>query len=50
MILVSTDTEEITWVSDRVIVLRDGRVALDATGTDRSEEQIFAAATEESRN
>lgn len=45
IIMISSDLQEILGVSDRVLVMRDGRLAAEFTGADATEETIIAAAT-----
>jgi ABC-type sugar transport system ATPase subunit len=45
ILLVSSDLEEVLGMSDRVIVVHDGRVALSAGRKETSEELVLSAAT-----
>ncbi|MFI5378615.1 MAG: sugar ABC transporter ATP-binding protein [Tepidisphaerales bacterium] len=45
IIMISSDLQEILGVSDRILVMRDGRLVAEFTGTQATEERIIAAAT-----
>ena len=44
IVIVSSDTPELVHLSDRVVVLREGRVAAELSGTAITEEAIVGAA------
>jgi ABC-type sugar transport system ATPase subunit len=45
IVLVSSELPEVLGLSDRVLVLRDGKVAGEFTRTEASPERVMAAAT-----
>nr|WP_314461114.1 sugar ABC transporter ATP-binding protein [uncultured Clostridium sp.] len=45
ILMVSTDLPELIGVSDRVIVMREGRMVLEISGTDMNQETILAHAS-----
>ena len=49
ILLISSELPEIVGLSDRVIVLRDGRIAADLQGADMSMETIFGCAAGQGR-
>ena len=45
MLFVSSELEEVLQLSDRVLVVRDGVIAGELTGSARTEEEIMMLAT-----
>jgi ribose transport system ATP-binding protein len=50
VVLITTDIDEVTAISDRILVFRGGRIVKELTGAQRTESDVLTAAAQEEPN